>query len=294
MSKHSSRLIKAMQGWNEALKSYSDPPKGVFGRKAIITTWAVTLDSDNIDFEFTVPFDDDLEANEAEIKVYNLSRTTIKNIIVNKPVTIKAGYKGDTGVVFNGYISKVKTKKEGCDKVTTIYALDSMDLKERDIADVTYSAGATASYILKDLINKTHLPIAVFEPRRNHTYKDEVTINGGLMDNIRRYSDVCGISTWINKGKVYAMPISKGTNSYFVLSSDTGLIESPDETEETIEAEDYKDTITVINAKCLLQHRITTGSVIKLKSDEYNGEYRVRSGKHIFTESESVTELEMI
>ena len=121
----------------------------MFGRVAIIETWAVTIHSDNIDFELDIPFDDDLEANQAEINVYNLSKTTIKNIMVNKPITIKAGYQGDIGVVFSGYVSKVKTKRQGCDKVTTIYALDSMDLKERKLADVTYAAGRTASYILK-------------------------------------------------------------------------------------------------------------------------------------------------
>ena len=293
-NKHTSRLVKAAKGWSDSLKSFDIKPEGMFGRVAIIETWAVTIHSDNIDFELDIPFDDDLEANEAEINIYNLSKTTIKNIIVNKPITIKAGYQGDMGVVFSGYVSKVKTKRQGCDKVTTIYALDSMDLKERKLADVTYAAGRTASYILRDLINRTKLPIAVFEPKRDWTYKDEVTINSGLMDSIRKYSEVCGISTWINKGKVYAMPISKGTNSYFVLSADTGLIDSPEEFEEEITAEDYKDTIKGYKLKMLLQHRVTTGSVIKVKSLEVNGEYRVRSGKHTFTESEAYTEVEVI
>ena len=293
-NKHTSRLVKAAKGWSDSLKSFDIKPEGMFGRVAIIETWAVTIHSGNIDFELDIPFDDDLEANEAEINIYNLSKTTIKNIIVNKPITIKAGYQGDMGVVFSGYVSKVKTKRQGCDKVTTIYALDSMDLKERKLADVTYAAGRTASYILRDLINRTKLPIAVFEPKRDWTYKDEVTINSGLMDSIRKYSEVCGISTWINKGKVYAMPISKGTNSYFVLSADTGLIDSPEEFEEEITAEDYKDTIKGYKLKMLLQHRVTTGSVIKVKSLEVNGEYRVRSGKHTFTESEAYTEVEVI
>ena len=293
-NKHTSRLVKAAKGWSDSLKSFDIKPEGMFGRVAIIETWAVTIHSGNIDFELDIPFDDDLEANEAEINIYNLSKTTIKNIMVNKPITIKAGYQGDMGVVFSGYVSKVKTKRQGCDKVTTIYALDSMDLKERKLADVTYAAGRTASYILRDLINRTKLPIAVFEPKRDWTYKDEVTINSGLMDSIRKYSEVCGISTWINKGKVYAMPISKGTNSYFVLSADTGLIDSPEEFEEEITAEDYKDTIKGYKLKMLLQHRVTTGSVIKVKSLEVNGEYRVRSGKHTFTESEAYTEVEVI
>lgn len=102
MSTHSSKLVKAMEGWNEGLQSYSQEPKGMFGRKAVIETWAVTLNSEKLDFEFEVSFDYDLEANECEIRVYNLSQNTIKNIIVNKPISITAGYKDDTGIIFKG------------------------------------------------------------------------------------------------------------------------------------------------------------------------------------------------
>ena len=294
MSKHNSRLVKAMQGWNESLKSYSDKPSGVFGRVAIIESWAVTLKSEELDLEFELTVDDDLEANEAVITVYNLTQNTIKNLIVNKPISITAGYKNDTGVIFKGYISKVKTKKEGYDKVTTIYALDSFDLKEKDLADVTYSKNTKASYILKDLINKTKLPIAVFEPERDYTYEDEVSISSGLMDSIRDYSEVCGITTFINQGKVYAMKLSKAKNGYFNLNVNTGLIGSPEENEEVITAEKYEDTLKVISAECLLQHRITTGSVVNLKSQNYSGEYRVRKATHIFNESEAITKLELI
>ena len=294
MSRNSSRLLKAMKGWSTALNSYSNVPKGLFGRKAIITSWAVTIDSDELDFEFEIENDDDLEANEQTVTVYNLSKNTIKNLIVGKSISIKAGYKNDMGIVCSGHISKVKTKRSGVDKVTTIYILDSMGLEEKDLANVTYAKGTKASYILKDLINKTHLPIAAFQPKRDWTYKEEVTINGGLMDSIRKYSEVCGISTWINQGKVYSCTITSKSNGYFNLNVDTGLLDSPEETEETITAEDYEDKITVINAKCLLQHRIIVGSVVKLKSLEYNGEYRVRKCKHIFSPDESYTELELI
>lgn len=291
-NKHASRLIRTVTGWE---MGYSNgAPSGLFGRRAVIESSAVTLDSDEIDLEFEVKFDDDLEANECEIIVYNLSQNTIKNLIVNNPISITAGYQNDTGVIFRGYISRIKTKREGCDKITTIYALDSFDLQEKDLAEITYAAGSTASYILKDLIGKTHLPIAVFEPKRDWTYEDEQSISGGLMENIRKYSEVCGISTYINQGKVYVQSISKGINGYFNLNSDTGLINSPNEYEENITAEDYEDTIKGLEIECLLQHKITTGSVISLQSQNYSGEYRVRSGTHTFSPDEAITKIKVM
>lgn len=289
-----SHLVKAMQGWKEGLEYFSDPPKGMFGRVAIIESGGVKLKSDELDFEFTVPFDDDTEANEAEIIVYNLSKTSIEALKYNNPITITAGYKNDTGVIFSGYISKVTTKSSGYDKVTTIMALDDNDLKERDIANVTFKAGTKASYILKTLIGKLHLPLAVFKVRRDWTYKEEVKVDGGLMDNIKKYAEVCGISAYINKGKIYARHISEGDDVNFTVNADTGLIDSPEEFEEEITAEDYKDVVKGYRFKMILQHRMTTAAIVNLSSLSVSGKYRVRSGKHIFNENESVTEMEVI
>ena len=294
MSKHSSRLVKAMEGWNNALAMFTEPPKGMFGRIAIVQSGGVKLNSEELDIEFTVPFDDDTEANEAEIIVYNLSKTTIQALKYNNPITVEAGYKNDTGVIFSGFISQIKTKIEGMDKITTIKAIDDTDLQERDLVDISYKAGMTASYILKDLLGRLKLPIAVFSPRRDWTYKDEVTADGGLMDNIRKYAEVCGISAYINKGKIYARHISEGDNINFTVCADTGLIESPEEFEEEVTAEDYKDIVKGYNFKMILQHRITTAAIISLTSQNVSGQYRVRSGKHVFNESESITEVEVI
>lgn len=294
MNKHASRLVQATKGWNTSLKTYSEQPKGQFGRIAKIETGAVTLNSDEIDFEFTVPFDDDTEANEAEITIYNLSNQTISGIKYNKNLTITAGYKEDTGVIFSGYVSKVKTRKEGIDKITTVYALDDMDLKERDLANVTYDGGTNASYILKDLIGKVHLPVAAFNPKRDWIYEDSVTVDGGLMDNIRKYAKVCGISVYINKGKIYARHLSEGNNLYFNVSADTGLIGSPEQNVETISAEDYNDEVTTYSCKMILQHRINTAGIINLSSQNFSGEFRVKSGKHTFNQSEAITEFTCI
>lgn len=294
LNKNSSRLIKAFQGFRDGLQPFSDPPKGMFGRVAIIESGGVRLSSDELDIEFEVPFDDDTEANECEIIVYNLSKTTIQALKWNNPITITAGYKGDTGVIFSGFISKVTTKKDGIDKITTIKALDDTDLKERDLVNKAYKAGTKASYILKDLIGYLKLPLAVFKVRRDWTYKDDVNIDGGLMGNIRDYAEVCGISVYINKGKIYARHISEGDNINFTVSADTGLIGSPEEFEEEVTAEDYKDIIKGYELSMILQHRMTTAAIITLKSENASGKFRVRSGIHKFSPDESITEVEVI
>lgn len=283
-----SALVKAFDTWTEP---YDIAPDGVFGSVATIKSGQVTISSDTLDVEFTVPFDDDMEPNEAEIVVYNLSNGTIQNLNRKAEITIEAGYKGDTGVLFKGFITKIKTEYDGADKVTTIYAMD--DIKDHTITSITFAAGTKASYILRRLIDMTGLPVAVFKWRRNHTYTDAQTVDGDLMENIKKYADVCGVSVFVSKGKIYARHLKNGTNINFVVSSATGMIGSPSSYTEEVKAEDYTETINGYKVEMLLQHRMCPGAIVDLKSKVASGTYRICSGTHRFSESEATTEVKM-
>ena len=287
-----SRLIKAATKGIENLESYELKPQGVFGSEAKIICGAVTIDSKELDLEFTVNFDDNMEANEAEIIVYNLSKDTISKITNKSKISIEAGYKGDTGVIFIGYVTKVKTRHEDTDKVTTITCLD--DIADHTISEITYGANTPASYILKDLLNKTGLPIKVFNMRYDHTYEDEQKVDGDLMDKIKKFSEVCGVSTYVKNGQIYSRHISECDDIYFELSEDTGLLGTPEEfEEENTVKEDTKEIVRGYNCESLLQHRFAAGGKVKLTSREANGTYRICSGKHTFNESECKSEIKM-
>ena len=274
--------------------SESKAPEGKFGRVVKIECEKVTIDGSALDVEFEVPFDDDTESNEASITIYNLSDTTISNLTKNNVITITAGYGDDTGVIFTGRISKVTTKWSGCDRVTEIKAIDSYNLQERDVKSISYGKGTKASYILKDLVSRLGLPIAVFKVKKDHTYKDGATVDGGLMAAIKEYAAVCGVSAYINGGKIYVRHLSEGDNINFEINVDTGLIDSPEEFEEEVTSDDQKELVHGVTMKVLLEHRITTAAIVTLKSRNYNGQYRVREGKHVCNESDFYTELTCI
>ena len=284
-----SKLIKAMQEWTK--ESYIEKPKGVFGSKVIIKCNEAVVNSDELDIEFQVPFDDDLEENEAEVIIYNLSDNTLDRFKKDKKITIEAGFTDDTGVIFSGVIDKVSTRYEGADRKTTLKCVDRFNNKELD--EITYKSGTKASKILNDLINKTNTPIDVFKVRRDHTYKDEVKIDGSLVANIKTYSDVCGVSTYVKGGKVYCRYLKEGDNLNFTLSEDTGLIGSPTEYEEILTAEDFKDTITGYECESILQHRFFAGGIVKIESRNVKGEFRIRSGCHTFNQGEATTSIKV-
>ena len=287
-SKLRSALVTALKEWTTP---YDIKPEGVFGSLATIKSGEVTISSETLDVEFVVPFDDDMEPNEAEIVVYNLSDNTIKQLKKGAGISIVAGYKGDTGVLFNGFISKVKTVHEGADKVTTIYALD--DIKTHSVESLSFAEGTTASHILRTLIGMTGIPVAVFSVRRDHTYEDSQTVDGDLMENISQYAKVCGISVYVSKGKIYARYIKNGDNLNFNVSVETGMIGSPAAYTEEVKAEDFVETVDGFDVDMLLQHRMCAGAIVALKSKAASGTYRVCSGEHRFSPNEATTRIKM-
>lgn len=265
-------------------------PSGLYEQRVIIKTGNVKVDNNDLDCEFDIPFDDDTEADEASIAIFNLKKSTIREIKRNAQITVTAGYGKDTGIIFSGFISKVKSYMEGVDRVTEITALDSQKLKERDIESISYAAGTNASYILKDLCQKLGLPIAVFNIKRDYTFEDETTVDGELMNNIKKYARICKVAAYINKSQVYVCPLDHfKQKGKFEITNDTGLLECEEFEEEQTNGE-YKDTVKGYEVKMLLQHRITTGCYVHLKNRNMSGAVRVREGKHTYHDNDFLTE----
>ena len=290
-----SRIVESIRHLESEiiLETEQADTSGLYHHTVTIKIGDITIDNEELECEFDIPVDDDTEADEAEIIVYNISDTTIQNIKRDAQISVTAGYGDDTGIIFSGIISKVRSYYSGNDRVTEIYAIDQAVLKERELKSKSYAKGTKASKILQDLISQVGIPVAVFAPKRDHTYKDKSTVDGGLMENIRKYAKVCGVSAYICKGQIYARHILDGDGLDFTLSSDTGLL-SLSEFEEEQTAEDFKDTVKGYEMTMLLQHRITTASLIHVQSRNVTGVYRVREGSHTYDGTDFLTKVKAI
>lgn len=294
MSEPMTQMIQCMQkGLTDLSKVEMKKPKGLYGRVLNINCggW-FSADLGQFDIECNIPFDDDTEANEAEIVIYNLSVTSIKALEYNAPVTVTAGYETDsTGVIFQGNISQVKTTHTNLDTITTIYAVDNKSLKERDMISKTYSAGTRASVILRDLVNQLNLPVAVFQTIRDHSYPEETTVEGGLMSKIKELAGVCGVKAYINKQAVYVQPLDYAASDWFDITPSTGLISDIDISFEEEEHENYTDKRTVYSFQTLLNHRIVPSCAVNLKSRAVSGQFRVYKGEHVINENDFYTKI---
>lgn len=288
-----SRLVTALNmALNENTEGVS--PSGQFGFSAIIQTDKTVLNSSEFDFEFDIPFDDDTVPNEATITIFNLSNNTVNNFKKGNELTITAGYGDDLGIVLKGKISTVKTKHSGVDKITTVYVLDNADYNDIDIIEQTFSGSVKASYILKTLLEKLKLNIAVFEIQRDHTYDTDVSVKGSITEAIKKYADICGVSVYIHKLQIYCRPIWKGDNIHFTICSGTGMIDSPEPFEEESTFEEYKDVVTGYNINMLFQHRMATATIVDVESKDYKGTYRVCGGTHSFDGLSATTKIKCI
>ncbi|WP_100523409.1 phage protein [Mycobacteroides abscessus] len=261
-----------------------------FGRFAEVIAGTVKVDSNNLTVHFEVPFDDDTDPNESKIHIYNLTESTVNRIKRGLSATLNAGYVNDRGVVLSGFISKVFTTRDGVDKKTTIYVLDSSPIDEKKTIKKSYKANIKASQILKDLAAALKLHITDMKLPSDKSYAKGYSVNGEILTAMRKIAKDCGAIVYINKSKLYIRSLKAGDDSRFILKAETGLIGTPEPFEDERDGVKYAG----YKVKCLLQYRLTTASIVHLQSKYVKGQFRVRSGVHKWNGNDFITEMEVI
>jgi hypothetical protein len=282
-----------------------------FGRKIKITVGKLQFNNDDLEIRFEVPFDDDAKPNQTKVEIYNLSNSTLSHIKKGDQMSVQAGYGTDIGVLASGKLSSILTKNEGVDKISTLYLLEGDDFsrvkitpKTADPAEkyktgknkgksksqvmkIAFKANADGKTIINRLVSILGIKLAgEVKLVRNKVYKSGYTVTELILNNLEEVVHDCGSVMYHRRGKLVIRPLKEGTDEKFLLEEDTGLIQSPDPFEE--------DGIKGYKFKCLLQHRITTASIIKINSKTANGQYRCRKGVHIADENDFYTEGEVI
>ena len=301
---HISRLIKSAQSLTN-LEDYSQKPEGVWGSTATIRCNNAIINSSDLDFEFIIPFDDNLESNEGEIIIYNLSDNTLKafsDAVKGKnKLTITAGYEGDTGLIFSGAVKKVFSKREGADIATTIKVSDGFSTSTeimKEEGQESYDS-VSAKEILLDLLEAERVinggSFGEVKIGNNYSYENSVSIGDNLQTEIKKFSEVCGVSTFRVKDTIYCCKLEDVANGIgFNVSEEYGMIGSPSPFEEVTTVGDEEKTIKGFDIELLLQHRAAVGAIVNLKSEQYKGKYYIKSGTHRFNESGATTTVKVV
>lgn len=241
---------------------------------------------ETFEIHFTVPFSDEPKPEDCTIELYNPADSTISGLKKGEEISIEAGYQGDVGLLAKGKILNVITSWSGVDKVTTITFLEGEDYSEKKDVNITFNKGSDAQTIINRIAGDSGIKISKMELVKNKIYDSGYTCDGSPMDHIEEVVKDCESNIYYRRGSLVIRSIKKGDDENFILSADTGMINTP----QRIENDDYKGW----SCECLLQHRIATASIIELKSKIANGKFRVKNGQHSFDGGNFTTSCEVI
>lgn len=229
-----------------------------------------TLSYPELKIIFSGEIDDDNEADEFDIKIYNLSERTRNNIKKESSIRLQAGYQDNFGTLTVGEIQSVESYKKKANYVTEITMTTASKSWTDDIINKTFNPPITSKQILERIIPSTGLEQGLIELVDNKNYQLGKTVNGRAINVIKQIAKESNTPITISNGKIN---FTNGkVNTGYLLSADSGLISSP-------RAVDNKDDEADWNIQVLFNHNIKPKSRIKVESNSINGQFDVVKAK---------------
>lgn len=214
------------------------------------------------------------EPNVCKIEIYNLNannRNQIANKIFNQ-VTLRAGY-DEPGLIFAGQITQAYTSRNDLDFITHIECGDGQTDYAKARVYTTLKAGVKDS----DVVNMCMKAMSsskqgVIDLPRDKALPRCKVLSGDIKEYLKHVAKNNDANWHILDGNLNILPKNKVLNNSdgFVLSEQTGLIGSPEKTDEGLK-------IT-----CLLNPKLNIGGLVRVKSilSEYDGDYKITQLTH--------------
>jgi hypothetical protein len=236
---------------------------------------------------FSITHDLSAVANEANVSIYGLDRSTrelifkdILNTGLYKPISIEMGYGSQLVTVFTGNIMYCYSEREYPTVVTKINAWDG----GYDILNSSSSFTLRKNQTIGDIINKISKSWIYTNPGEIGAIAQEqtessrgVVASGNNYDLLDKYTKG---RFHIDDGKMNVLKDNEVLEGLvYIINSDTGLLGTPKRYDAYVEVD------------MLLEPRIQQQQVVEVNSSiqsAYNGQFKVVSVKHEATISQSV------
>ena len=242
-----------------------------------------------LDFKFSIPFDDSDEPPVATVTVTNLSANTRANIKKNDPVILNAGYEGDVGCILIGKVVGLKHKQSNTDWTSTLTVQPCADEILGKLINKTYVQNSKASAIVKDLLNIFSVEVSKCELTTDVSYPRGRVCRGNLKQVLTEIVVNECKSRFIIRttGQIYITKADDGIDNGLTLTPANGLLRADEEKVQIPVETDLNSQTTgedrdedTISRSCLLNYRVATAEVIKIQSADLNGRFIVVEGKH--------------
>lgn len=196
--------------------------------------------------------------NTGDIKIYNLSPDTEGRIKGEfDDVILNAGYDGSTVLLFRGNIKNSSAFNDGPSRVMQLACADGDHDFHGTTVNFSLGAGSNSSQLIDHIVSKfttTTKGTIVFPDKPRIRGRVFVGMARHALDWLARQND----SHWSIQDSVLQIVATDTTlpTEAIVITSDTGMIESPTRTDKGI------------NVKCLLNPRIKPGGKIFLNNND--------------------------
>lgn len=252
---------------------------------------SLLITSDQLDIEFEIKGSNKSDANTAEISVFNLARKTRESIKPDQAVLLKAGYVGDAGNIFVGYVKLVSELRDGENLKTKISVLTKGCVSGRQTKK--YPIKTPLKTLVEAAFKDSQIPAQCTDGCQGFTLDAEYTSDPSAAADLEYCAKLINGSEKAHKTAKYYVEAAGGyfvTQGYVrgsetvILSSETGLIESLPE-----DPDDKTYTRSIRSGLC---YRIGVDTHIELKSrvSGASGTYKVVEYIHKYEGEEFETE----
>ncbi len=225
-------------------------------------------------------------ANDANIRIYNLSESTRKQIYkdtstigIYRSVELQAGYGDSLSTIFKGNIQRCYSTRQGVDFVSNIVGYDGGFAYVIGQVESSFPQETPFSEVLEEIIKTLPKiePVVVAAGYSEQNLQRGNTYSGNSADLLGQLTKG---QFFVDNERAYVLgdhECIKG--SIQVITSESGLLSTPIREE------------TILTFDMLFEPRLLIGQLVELKSStlkNFNGNYKVISLKHRGLISESV------
>ncbi len=229
---------------------------------------------DNLRVSFDIEKNSNSEPNNGSIFVYNLNeknRNRISSGEFNKAI-LAVGYE-QPRVIYGGDVLSVVQHREDLDFITELILGDGQKDIEGAMISVTVKSGSTDADIIKECLKTMpNTETEVIELPNKRALPRSKVMNANTRDILTGVAKNQNADWSIQDGALIILPKDKvlSDNEGFVLNQNTGMIGSPQRTNDGMEV------------RCLLNASMQIGGLVRVESiiKEYNGDYKITKLQH--------------
>jgi hypothetical protein len=239
---------------------------------------------ENLRVEFDVQKENKAAANKASIRVYNLSENSRSKIRERDAfVRVFCGYEGEggAGLVFVGNAQFIFSQWETPDIVTIIEAQDGIKTTRESRTSFGYGPGTSAQTVLNRIIGDMDLiPRQSFNA--SGTYPNGYAFNGRCRDALDEVCGKFGLTWSVVDNQIQILPTGGSTNRVYLLSPETGLINTPERlANQDGDLDGAKRTEAEWKLTCLMNPNLNPGDRVEIRSRQAAGIFRIDKLQHV-------------